>query len=296
MATSTFNGPIWNIALSHAEVDNLVQAAGTANTAWVTGLLPAPPPQVIAAIDASVAYIVIIDQLGGKQGVDITIVVGTAGCVVSPQGSGIFPALSHAAGVAIDAGKTIGDFIAKSVSAGVTALTSSIWVGIAVGGPAVAAADIARKAISIVFGGGSPPPAPIGGVSADALTIDAASTFVLSTSDDIKPGYPGIPVTLLEGFFCPQNGGGRSIWANTGAVGQLEHLRLSDNGDGTVSIFCYATGIPWFFRAEYGGGNVCQWDSKITNYPETSFRIIPQANGKIALQTYNATHYVKVSS
>jgi len=294
MPTSAHAGPIWNIGLSHPEVLRLLAAGAIAPFA-----LPIPPP-VAVVIDTSIAYIVLMDGIGGFHGVDITVVEGAAGCVVSPQGSGIYPALSQAVNVAVDAGRTIGDFIVKTVLQGVQSVSGTVAISAGALIAGVPGAVIGGLLHGLFGGGGQPAPPPRGGVAADSQgQPTGVNKFVLC---QISPGN-GVSLLSWQGFFCPQNGGGTSIYANTNAVGQFERLVLEDNGDGTVSLRCDATGTSFYLRAEYGGGNVCQWDTTnpgVGGYPhrtpqETSFRIVPLEAGNIALQTYSRQYYVRVS-
>jgi XFP C-terminal domain len=84
-----------------------------ASAATIAQFALAIPGPVATVIDLALADLVVMGTAGGFNGVDITVIDGAAGCVISPHGSGIYSALSHAANVVVDAGRTIGDFIIR---------------------------------------------------------------------------------------------------------------------------------------------------------------------------------------
>lgn len=100
-------GVVWNVELNHAEVNTLTTGAGVAALAI--------PPPVDVAVAAVPAYVALIDQIGGDNGVDISGVIGAAGVIVTPRGLGAYGWLVKGANIVVDAGKTIGEFILKLV-------------------------------------------------------------------------------------------------------------------------------------------------------------------------------------
>jgi hypothetical protein len=303
MTPPVHNGIVWDIELSHADVLHLVAARAISVVAS-----PIPIPAAIEpVIDYSIANIVVMDTVGGFNGVDITVVAGVAGCIVSPHGLGIYQALSQAANVAINAVNTIGDFIVKSVQSGIQSVsgTVAISVGAVAGIPGVVIGGLLHG----LFGGGNQPAQHIAGGMFANSPVGQGPTgenkFVLCQIDSAQH----VAVLSWQGFFSPDrwhNNTANGIHANALSVGQNELLFLIDNGDGTVSLRSDAVGTSFYLRAQNGGNNVCQFDAvnpgvggggwPIKNSPECSFIIEPLADGNIALQTYSRQYYVKVSA
>jgi hypothetical protein len=220
------NGPIWNVSLSEAEVQVLVNGTGV-------GALALPPP-IDAAVGAIAEYVSLIDELGGNNGVEITGVIGASGAIVTPHGSPAYAWLSQAVNIAVDVGKTIGDFLIKAAGA-VPNLAKSlasepaVLTEVALGLPVVA---VVASLFNGLFGHHDDPnPDTRGAVKANRPAVGDWESFLLMAVD-------GGQVALLswQGFFSARNGGGGPVYANRPWVQVWEHWTFIRNDDGTVSF------------------------------------------------------------
>lgn len=87
-------------------------------------------------------------------------------------------------------------------------------------------------------------------------------------------------------YVCAENGGGREVVANRGAIGPWEMFTVTDRGNGTVSLQAVN---GQYLCAENGGGT-----SLVANRgafgPWETFRLIDRGNGTIALQACNGQY------
>jgi len=235
----TQNGVVYNMYLTHPDVMNL--AAG--NLAAIVGSAIVPIPlHVLAALTTLTAYIVVIDRVGGNNGVDITGVEGAAGAIVTPHGSPAYAWLSQAANIAVDVGRTIGDFVIKAAGQIRTlaqAVTSepAVLTEVALGQPVIAAV---AGLLNGLFGQGAPPPSnpnTFGAVKANRTNPQDWESFVLMAVDNGQ-----VALLSWQGFFSAQGGGGSSVYANRSAVQDWEHWTLIRNDDGTLSFRTHDNG------------------------------------------------------
>jgi hypothetical protein len=88
--TFSQNGVVWNVTLSDQEVVNADWAAGAVALHW--------PNEVTAALAAAAGYLLLMDKIGGSNGVDVTGVIGATGVVATtPHGAGFYNTLTSAA-------------------------------------------------------------------------------------------------------------------------------------------------------------------------------------------------------
>jgi hypothetical protein len=224
-------GPIWNVFLSHAQIQVLNNPGAQLGVALL-------PPPYDAAVEAVIGYISLIDDLGGDQGVDITGVIGTQGVLVTPHVLGAYGWLVKGSGIAVAAGETIANFVIKVAGAIQTVAetlcsTPAIITAILTGNPVVGAA---AGIITGLFSHNNPPDTTPGAVKANVNAIGAHETFVL-----IGVGRGNDQVALLswQGFFSAQQGGGAQVYANRAVASIWETWTLINNGDGTVSFRTY---------------------------------------------------------
>jgi hypothetical protein len=175
-------GVVWNVDLNHAEVNALTTEAGFAALAI--------PPPIDVAVAAVSAYVALIDQIGGDNGVDISGVIGAAGVIVTPRGLGAYGWLVKGANIVVDAGKTIGEFILKLVGSVQHGDIQTVAVLASIGGGLLAGlATIPMGAVILdwLFGRRADPPPDSpealnkrGAVKANRPKVQPWETFVLT--------------------------------------------------------------------------------------------------------------------
>jgi len=283
--TFQITGIIWNVTMTHDEVTTGAWAADLAAEG-------APNPVTIA-IDAAAQYIALIDSIGGDKGVDITGVIGCQGCIVSPANMGLYSSLSHAAGVAVGAAVTIGDFIVRALSVGIQAVgnvatgPAAPWVGLAVAGPAGA---LLGGLLHGLFGGNPPAPQYHNGIVPDRANVGQWESLTFC-----QLGQDTAAILSWQGFFRADNGGGGAVWCNSAKVQDWETFRLVNNGNGTISLQAVDKGT--YFTAVLGGGpgSSCYCGATVAKDWEM-FKLIPLNGGQFALQTLDKGTYVSAQN
>ncbi len=276
-------GPVWNVSLSHNEVDTLSAGGGVAALAL--------PPPIDVAVATLVSYIVLIDEIGGGNGVDISGVIGVTGGIVTPNGFGAYGWLVKGAHIVIDAGKNIGEFILKlvaSVNPGEIQTVAVLGALATAGLPGAVFITILKD----IFGGGPPPPdSPEalnkrGAIKGDRVQIGPWESFVMA---DIGGG--NVALLSWQGYFSAQGGGGSSVYANRPWIGAWEKWTLVRNDDGTVS---FRSSNGRYLGTSSFPDHSCFCD-QVGNTPGsfTRFRLESLNNGQIALKTIYS-RYVSV--
>ena len=294
--TSTANnsfamtGDVWWIGLNNDQTHDL--SAALASVGSAAGALGGPAwPAISAAVLAASGYILVINELGGSNGVDINGVVGTLGVIVTPRVGGFYNELIQAARAAV-AARTILDFLVMAsgvvpalgaalnlpVVAGVlTAVESGTPLGWAIAGALGLAVDLFSPA---------PDPNAHGHIWANRDQPAEWESFILGQLGE------GNKVSLLswQGLFSAQQGGGNDVYANRPQVGDWETWTLIDNNDGTVS---FQTFNGNYLSAEQGGGVAC-YANRTTIGTWEKFYLVNLPDGKVALKTHDKGKFVSV--
>lgn len=280
-------GLVWVLSCDNAQTNRVVGIAGTVGNA-----IAAPAIPVMAAISAACAYIKIINEIGGSNGVDIHGVVGTPGVVVTPRWSRLFEMIRDGAAHAVT-GQVLTDLLLKLGGTNST-LANALNVP--------AAAAVVRQ-----IAGGT----PLGWALAGALGY---AVDLLMPAPDINDhgavmADRGAPlawekfwmvnleaehrVALLywEGYLSAQMGGGHGVYANRPAIGPWERWTLHRNGDGTVSL---ETDNHHFLCAEEGGGRECQANRPSIGEWEKFW--LEGHDGQWALRTFKTGQFVSVQA
>lgn len=291
MADFSREGVVWNLYLTHAEVEALNSGAGLA-----AGAIPPPADAVVLAI---AGYVAMIDKIGGNNGVDITGVVGASGAIVTPHGLGAYNWLVLAADIAVKAGDTIADFVIRVAGAvesiGIQMCSSAVLTGWILDGPVGA---VAGGLAAGLFGhhDGKPEDNQNGGVVADQPTKISRTLFVMMNL------RPPDKVALLSwhGFFSAQQDG--LLYANRPSAGLWETWTVMRHPeDGTVSFVS--------IHGHYMGTSSEKWHMCHADQPIPGPAVAPGhaggwgrffvehvADGHIALRTASYNQYVNVVS
>ena len=290
MAEFRFTGPVWLVRLDNNEAETVsaVLAVLGPPISVITGPLAII---VVAAVEASAAYITLMNKLGGNQGVDIHGVAGSRGVIVTPRVSGMYEKLMEGASVGVAAG-TIGEFLLKAAAAQ-PALSASLGLSTAASiFSHVAGGTPLGWAIAGAFGAlidvllSEPDPDQHGGVLADRDHIGPWEAFIMSHLGQDNT----VALLSWQGFFSARDGGGGAVYANRPWVQSWERWKLIDNNDGTVS---FRTDNGHFLVAEEGGGRECRANRTAIGTWE-KFYIENLPGGQIALRTRDKWKYVSV--
>jgi hypothetical protein len=248
-------------------------------------------PAIIAATQIASEYIIMMNKMGGRNGVDIHGVVGTQGVIVTPRFSEVYEKLVEGATVGVGVA-TIGEFLLR-IAAAHPGLSSALGLSAAarifalVGGGTPygwAVAGAFGAVINLLLP--EPDPDQHGGVRADRDGIGEWERFTMINTG----GANQIALLSWQGFFSARGGGGGPVYANRPWVKDWERWTLVDNADGTVS---FRTGNGHFLTAEGGGGQAC-WANRNAIGPWEKFRAENLQGGKIALKTITRPKYVSV--
>jgi hypothetical protein len=231
-------GLVWTLRLNHEQTVALsgVLASGAAFS-----------PPVAAALGGAISYILTVNELGGRNGVDIIGWIGTQGLVVMPRLGGLFAELVDIWKSGIT-GRTILDILVIAGSKS-PALAATLQIPVVAGvlaavqaGTPLGWALAAGVGVVAEILGEEPNPNQHGGIHADRDHVLEWERFRLSQVG------PENQVALLswQGFFSAQGGGGADVYANRPQVGPWETWRLVDHRDGTVSF--QATVTTWWPR------------------------------------------------
>jgi hypothetical protein len=290
-------GPIWNLSLTHADVVQMQTATQRKLTVAevVAGFLPPPADVMLDTIAGAVSvildYISFVDDIGGDNGVDITGVYPLAGAIVTPHDLGAYRWLSQAAAVAVNVAGTLADFV-------IQAAHQVEWIGAQVCSSAGLAGFLIGNIPGALVGGllnglfHKDAPPIRGGIVADKPKDQLGGWNVLTMILIAPPGQ--IAVLGWTGLFCPQNGGGGEVYANTPGVGAFERLTLEHHTeDGTVSFRTT--------RGDYFAVTNDSWHTCKTDQPNPGgeggwgrFFIEPRGDGQMVLRSAAYGDYVTV--
>ncbi len=274
MASFTESGVVWEVKLSHNEAQD---AAGA--VAAIGGIGQANPATAAAgAIIAGIGGIVwLVDEIGGKSGVNVVGVLETQLVTVVPAGfspvgilSSFADALAHATGLP-------GGVIGGGLGAGIAAL--------AVGPAGVVIGGVAGFLGATLFSGGGNHSNP-GDVLDDRRAVGPWEKFMLvSLTQDT------VAVSSWQGYFSAENNGGDQVHANRHAIGPWEQHKIVHNANGTVSLLHNG----WYMTAENGGGggSFGNWNRRAIGEWE-QFWMEFQPDGTFALKTHLQGTYVSV--
>jgi hypothetical protein len=294
-------GPVWVVSLTHQQSEALqgtfAAIAGAIGVAMAP-LVEAPPVALAVAIvegalGTAIGVIQCMDALGGDQGVDVQGVIGTAGVMVTPHGTGVFQTLVQGAEVARSVA-TIADYVLLSSSrvpsiadafgtqtaaAVVTAMANGTPLGWALAAAFGVVVDLLEPA---------PDPNAHGGVHADRPQAADWEQFLLF---QIPPGNQ-IALLSWQGLFSAQGGGGGDVYANRPQLGPWETWTLLDNQDGSVS---FQTNNGHYLTALNGGGpgSYCLTNATAIGSSER-FTMTPLPNGRVSIQTRLHNMYLSV--
>jgi hypothetical protein len=281
-----YTGPVWWLGLNNDQTNDL--------DGVMVALAPfalAIYPPIAAALTGGAAYIKMVNEVFGSNGVDINGVVGTEGLVVTPRVGKFYNDLIQAARDVV-AGRTILDFLVIAANE-VPALASTLNISVVAsvlslmeaGNPlGWALAGALGLATSLV--GSEPDPNQHGHIWANRDQAGAWESFILAQI------APGNKVSLLswQGLFSAQQGGGGDVYANRPTVGDWETWTLINNNDGTVS---FETSNGNYLSAEQGGGVACYANRKTIGDWE-KFALVTLTDGKVALKTHLNGKFVSV--
>lgn len=298
-------GPVWILSLNNKQTEDLVaflsigsNLTGGGMLAWmasqgIKAAIAAAPVagQIIVALAGAAGYIKMINEFGGKNGVEINGVIGTVGVIVTPRVGKFYADLIANARLAV-VGRTIVDYLIRA-SALVPPLAAALNIPVVAGAfSAVAAGTPLGWAIAGGIGLAesllkvAPDPNDHGAIVANRGEAGLWESFILAQVGD------GARVSLLSwrGLFSAQGGGGAGVYGNRVEVGDWETWNLIPHPDGTVSL---QTVNGHFLCAERGGGDVCKADrTGIGDWEK--FRLINLLEGKVALQTFVSNQFVSV--
>ena len=289
-------GPVWWLSLDNDQTHELAAIVGAGGSAAAS--LSGPMwPAIAAALLAASGYILLVNELGGSNGVDVNGVVGTQGVIVTPRVGKFYGELIQAARLAVS-GRTILDFLVLAskevpelgaalnlpvVASVLAAVESGTPFGWALAGALGLAVDLLQPA---------PDPNAHGHIWANRDQPGDWESFILANIGD------GNKVSLLswQGLFSAQDGGGQDVYANRPQVGDWETWTLINHDDGTVSFESFN---GHYLSAEQGGGAAVYVNRTAIGDWE-KFELVNLPSGKIALRTHLATgfpilqHYVSV--
>lgn len=291
-ATADFkiDGFVWVLGLDNAQTQALVGTFATAGN--LLALLVGPAwPAIAVPLNSALGYIEVVNELGGRNGVEINGMIGAQGVIVTPRLGGLFGSLVHLARVEASGAALIA--LLGRMSGSIPALASALNI------PVVAAicAQVAKGtplgwAISGALGLGitlfapEPDPNAHGAVMADRDEALEWESFLVGQLGD------GNKVALLswQGYFSAQMGGGHGVYANRPEVGPWETWTMIDNHDGSISL---QTIDGHYLCAEMGGGRECQADrTSIGDWEK--FELVALAGGRYALRTRVGRKFVSV--
>jgi hypothetical protein len=282
-------GPVWTLILSDEQTDRLQASIAGSGAIFAAAGLAAPI--IGATIAASIAYVHLVNVLGGNNGVEITGVIGTEGVIVTPRGGALFESFADAARIGFGVATVIEwVIVAASKSpafAGSMQLTAlgTIFQFITSGHP-LGIALAAGIGLAWQTLAGEPDPNEHGGIAADRTEALAWESFVMADLGNIGQ------VSLLShmGLFSAANGGGAGVYANRPQLGDWERWTLIKNDDGSVSFRSIG---GHYLVAESGGGSVLNANrTSIGEWEKFWIYFLP--GGRIALKTYVTGHFVSV--
>ncbi len=285
-------GPVWVVSLTHRQAEGVEGLLGTiAGVAAVA--IPGFGDVIAAAVGGAAGIILVVDALGGDQGVDINGVAGVTGVIVTPHASGMFATLIQGARVGV-AAATIVEFI-LAASSQIPLLASSFGVTVAAavfaavgGGTPLGWALAGAAGIVVNLLEPAPDPNGHGGIHADRTVVGDWERFILASIGS------GDEIALLswQGLFSAQGGGGAEVYANRPKVGPWETWTLMNNQDGTVS---FRSTNGHFLTALNGGGygSYCLADRlAIGNWERFYLENLP--SGHVAIKTHDQNTYLSV--
>ena len=280
-------GPVWWLSLDNDQTRHLAEVLGVGGSA-IAPIAGAAAPAIEAAVLAASSYIVLINRLGGSNGVDINGVLGTTGVIVTPRVGNFYGELIQAARLAVS-GRTILDFLIIAsgqlpelgaalnlpVVAGVLgAVESGTPLGWALAGALGLVVDLTQSA---------PDPNAHGHIWANRDQPKAWERFILAQLGEDNE----VALLSWQGLFSAQFGGGQDVYANRPQLGEWETWTLIDNSDGTVS---FRTFNGNYLSAEQGGGEAV-YANRTSIGDWEKFHLVNLPDGKVALQTHLFTGF-----
>jgi hypothetical protein len=247
---------------------------------------------IVGVVIASAQHIVLMNKIGGNNGVDIHGVWGTHGVIITPRFSGLYEQLAEGATVGV-AVFTIGEFLLK-IAAQQPGLANTLGLATAGkifeligGGTPLGWAIVGALGLGIIeLFLPEPDPDQHGGIHADRDAIGPWESFTMSFLE----GENEVSLLSWQGFFSARDGGGGQVFANRPWVKEWERWTMIKNDDGTVSFKAFN---GHFLVAEEGGGREC-WANRTAIGPWEKFIMVPAPDGKIALKTLERQKFVSV--
>lgn len=262
------NVGVWQLSLSHTEVQQLANGARAASILSV-----AINPVVAVIVDAIAEIIVTVDAIGLNNGVNVVGVFQTQFVTVTPAFVSPFDILDRIVRELQTATGLPGGVVGAGIGAGIALL--------AVGPAGVVLGGLAGWLGDALFSGGPNP----GDVHANRGAVGPWEKFLLVS---LTPS--NVAMGSWRGYFCAENGGGGPVHANRAQIGPWETATLVRNPSGTVSLRSQNGN---YLCAENGGGSVCNWNRTAIGEWE-QFWMEFQPDGLFALKTLSGGNYVSV--
>jgi len=283
MARFTTSGNVWQMALSHEEVQAISDDAGAAG-----GIAAGAGRVEVGAILGAIAGVLVtVDAIGGNNGVNVVGVFGTNFVTATPAFVSPVGLVKSFSDALVEASGLPAGVVGAGLGAGVALLAVGpagiVWGGLAgwLG---------ARE-------GDDPHP---GDVHADRRAVGPWEKFTtVMFTVRVAPRGPGrarnrprVAISSWRGYFSAESGGGGQVHANRHQIGDWETAQLIRNPNGTVSV--RAKGGHYLVAERGGGdGSVCNWD-RTTIGPWEQFWMEYQPDGSFALKTFTKGTYVSV--
>jgi hypothetical protein len=285
MARFSTAGNVWQLELSHQEVQEI--ASGGATGAAIATKVG--QPWLGAILVAIAGVLVTVDGIGGDNGVNVVGVLQTQFVTVTPASVSPVDLVKGFADALVRETGLPGGVVGAGLGAGV-ALLAVGPAGVVLGGLA-----------GFLAAQGNDGPNP-GDVWADRRQVGAWERFTLVTvTVRTRPAigkarWVGrVAIGSWRGYFCAENGGGNQVHANRHEIGPWETAQLIHNPNGTVSV---RAGGGHYLTAEGGGGDGgrCNWDrTEIGPWEQFWMEFQPKPfGGTFALKTFSQGTYVSV--
>ncbi len=259
------SGLAWRLVLENSEVQDLKKGAALAT------LVANPEPAVSKAVAAAIGMIDLVNEIGGRRGVEITGVISYSATTITPKGNGPYGELVKAGKEISKLGEHWGGIANGNIE------KASDWLAESDPGPAIAnALGIGRRKKKNRH---TP-----GGMVADRKEAGKSERFTLVQVDDGKVAILG-----HTGYLAAEGGGGGATYANRDKIGDWEKWTVVRNSDGTVSFGAHDG--RHYFVAEEGGGSVCGANRTAIGDWE-KFRLEYDDNGGVAIKTLSKGLYV----
>lgn len=258
------SGLAWKVSLENKDVQALKTNGGL-----LSALISNPEPVVSKAIAAGIGIIDLVNEAGGRKGVDIAGVHGQPNTVITPKGRGPYAELARIGRSLSKVGEHWGGIANGNIE------QASEWLASHDPGPAIAEA----------LGVGRRKPKHLrGGMVADRKNAGGWERFTFLATTDGR-----IAILGHTGYLAAEGGGGGSTYADRDSIREWEKWTLIRNSDGTISL--RSSDGKHYFTAERGGGSVCRSDrTRIGEWEK--FRLEFGANGSVSLKTLNKGLYV----